>query len=240
MRRIVVVGLFCFFATKASYSQEVFGEPNVWFLQLTTYDLNEKWTLGNELHARFDDYLNDPQQILIRPFFTFHASKPLAFSGGYTFITTFPYGAYPLPDNLPEHNVWEQMELKQEMGSTKVIHRYRLEQRWIGNLTLNPENREFEVDGYNFRHRFRYRLTAMVDLSEKVFLHFFDELFIRSGEGFKQVSFDRNWFYAGAGLRLNGQMNIQLAYLYQYIRRTAELFEKHHTVQASLFITLKK
>jgi hypothetical protein len=240
MFRVIAVGLFSLIIAKSSYSQEVFGEPNVWFLQFTAYDLNEKWTLGNEFHARFDDYLKDPQQILIRPFFTYHVGKPLAFSGGYTFVTTYPYGAFPLPDNLPEHNVWEQVELKQALGKSRIIHRYRLEQRWIGNLTLNPENREFEVDGYNLRHRFRYRFTAMVDLSEKWFLHFFDELFISSGEDFRRVGFDRNWFYAGAGFRFNERVNVQLAYLYQYIRRTADLFEQHHSVQASLFIFLKK
>jgi len=145
-----------------------------------------------------------------------------------------------LPDNLPENNLWQQAELKQVLGKTNIIHRYRLEQRWIGNLTLNQENREFEVDGYNLRHRFRYRLTAMVDLSEKWFLHFFDELFISSGEDFKRVGFDRNWFYVGAGFRFNQRVNVQLAYLYQYIRRTAELFEQHHSVQASLVISLAK
>ncbi|MGB6036209.1 MAG: DUF2490 domain-containing protein [Cryomorphaceae bacterium] len=240
MCRVVVVGLFCLFAAKASYSQEVFGEPNVWFFQLTTYNLNEKWTVGNELHARFDDYLNDPQQILIRPFFTYHTGNSFALSGGYTFITTYPYGAFPLPENLPEHNVWEQAELKQVFNKTKVLHRYRLEQRWIGNLMLNPENKEFEVDGYNLRHRFRYRLTAMVDLSDKVFLHFFDELFIRSGEDFKQVGFDRNWFSSGLGFRFNERVNLQLAYLHQYIRRTNELFEEHHSILATAVISLSK
>jgi len=80
MRKVVLVGLICLIAAKENYSQEVFGEPNVWFFQLTTYDLNEKWSIGNELHARFDDYLKDEQQILIRPFFTFHSSKSLGLS----------------------------------------------------------------------------------------------------------------------------------------------------------------
>ena len=240
MRKVVLVGLVCLIAAKEGYSQEVFGEPNVWFFQLTTYDLNEKWSIGNELHARFDDYLKDEQQILIRPFFTFHSSKSLALSGGYTFITTFPYGAYPLPDNLPENNLWQQAELKQVLGKTNIIHRYRLEQRWIGNLTLNQENREFEVDGYNLRHRFRYRLSVLVNLSDKVFLHFFDELFIRSGEDFKRIGFDRNWFSGGVGVKLNEKFNLQLAYLHQYNRISSVLFEEHHSILVSGIISLGK
>jgi long-subunit fatty acid transport protein len=160
------------------------------------------------------------------------------FSGGYTFITTYPYGSYPLPENLHEHNVWEQIELKQKFGKTKILHRYRLEQRWIGNLVLNSESTDFEADGYVFRHRFRYRFTALVDLSDKWFLHFFDELFIRSGEEFKLIGFDRNWLYGGVGYKVNDRMNIQLAYLHQYIRRTANLFEQHHTIQGSMVLAL--
>ena len=240
MRKVVLVGLVCLIAAKEIYSQEVFGKPNVWFLQLTTYDLNEKWSVGNELHARFDDYLRDPQQILIRPFLSYHSKKELVFSGGYTFITTYPYGPYALPENLPEHNVWEQIEFKQELGRTKLIHRYRLEQRWIGNLVLNPENREFEVDGYNLRHRFRYRLTAFVSLSDKWFLHFFNEFFVRTGEDITLIGFDRNWIYGGAGYKLNDKMNIQLAYLHQYTRISALLFEQHHTIQGTIVLTLGK
>jgi hypothetical protein len=238
MIRLVLVFSVCLLYSQISQAQKVFGKPNVWFLQLTTVEINDKWVAGNELHARFDDYLRDPQQFLIRPFLSFHNKEELVFSGGYTFITTYPYGSYPLPENLHEHNVWEQIELKQKFGKTKILHRYRLEQRWIGNLVLNSESTDFEADGYVFRHRFRYRFTALVDLSDKWFLHFFDELFIRSGEEFKLIGFDRNWLYGGVGYKVNDRMNIQLAYLHQYIRRTANLFEQHHTIQGSMVLAL--
>lgn len=239
LRFVLVVFVLVLFCPRVS-AQEVFGNPNVWFFQLTTVELTDKWTVGNELHARFDDYLVDKQQILIRPFVTFRTAEQLAVSGGYTFITTFPYGSFPVSDNLPEHNVWEQIELDQQLGIAKLIHRYRLEQRWIGDLALNQESQEYEVDGFNLRHRFRYRITTLVDLTDKWFLHIFDELFIRSGSDFRLVGFDRNWFYAGAGYKLTERMNIQVAYLHQYIRRTANLFEQHHTVQGSMVLTLGK
>lgn len=240
MWRCVFFGLLFFLSTQLCNAQEIFGKPNVWFFQLTSYQLNKNWLVGNEIHARFDDYLRDPQQLLIRPFVSFHKREELKFSAGYTFITTYPYGAYPLSENLPEHNVWEQVELKQVLGKTKLIHRYRLEQRWIGNFVLNTENREFEVNGYNFRNRFRYRFTAIVDLSEKWFLHFFDELFIRSGQNLSQIDFDRNWFSAGAGYKLGNQINFQLAYMHHYAKITSDLYERHHTLLVSMVATFGK
>lgn len=212
-------------------AQEIHGNPNIWSLILTNFDISEKWSFGNEIHFRYDNYLDDQQQFLLRPFLNYKLSDGVVLSGGYSFIRTFPYGDFPLQANLDEHNVWEQLTFNHSYGELKVSHRYRLEHRFIS--TFNGE--EFTFEEVNQNTRFRYRLTLTQPISNKLFINVFDELWVKSGsEGFSEVVYDRNWFYAGLGYHLGNSSNIQFAYLYQYTRNNSERYQKNHGAQITL------
>ncbi len=232
--RTKLVGIVSFiFLFSNSQAQEIHGEPNVWFLALTQYQAKEKLNLGLELHARFDDYLNDEQQYLIRPFIEYFSNESVRLAFGYTYISTHPYGDYPLPRTKPEHNIWEQVTLLHDINETKVMHRFRLEHRWQGNLAANGTDGSFDVDGYDFNNRFRYRLTLNRNLNDHLFMTIFDELWVRDGDG---LFYDRNWFYAGVGYRFNANIAIQPAYLYQYAQNNPTRFERHHSLQLTAFL----
>ncbi|XOV95010.1 MAG: DUF2490 domain-containing protein [Bacteroidota bacterium] len=220
-------------------AQEVHGEPDVWFLLLNHYKLNDNWSLGNEFHMRFDDYLNDKEQLLIRPFLNYHANPNVVFTVGYTFINTYPYGQYPLPASKPENNIWEQVTLIQNVGKINIQHRYRWEHRWQGDLVQNAPGDPFIVDGFSYSNRFRYRITVRRPISERLFINVFDELWIRMDEHLRNVDFDRNWLYLALGLKLNDKVSLQAAYLHHYAKNNPTRFEKHPTLQFTVDARLR-
>jgi hypothetical protein len=220
-------------------SQEVYGKADIWFMQLTHFDICKKVSLGNELHMRFDNYFGNKQQFLFRPFVDYKFKENVIFSAGYTLIRTYPYSKYPAPATKPENNIWEQVTLKQKFNKLTIAHRYRYEQRWMGNLQYSAPENDYTVSDYTFGHRFRYRITFMYNFHKKWFAHIFDELWVKADKKFRSGSFDRNWVYAGLGYKITDYLNVQLAYLHQFVPKSANLLERHHGLQVSAVLHLK-
>ncbi|MEQ8924426.1 MAG: DUF2490 domain-containing protein [Fulvivirga sp.] len=211
-----------------AFSQEIHGRDDIWFLMINTFKLNDKWDVGNELHMRFDDYLNDDQQFLIRPFFNYHANVSVTYSGGYTYIRTYPYGQYPLPDTKPEHNIWEQVTFNQQINNFSLAHRYRLEHRWQGNLVQQTDG-SFDVDDYDFSHRLRYRLMYRRPFNDQWALVLFDEFFLNISDDLKNVGFDRNWLFLGANYSFTERLSLLGGLMHHYAKNSPDRFERHPT-----------
>lgn len=123
---------------------------NTWFTNISSYSCSPNWSVGNELHIRRTDGIQDWQQLLIRPFIDYKRNEHVVFTAGYTFIESWPYGRQPIELKTPEHNVWEQVALNHSSGSVKFSHRFRYEQRFIGAVVTNASN-EIMIDGIIFR-----------------------------------------------------------------------------------------
>jgi long-subunit fatty acid transport protein len=226
-----------FLTNQKGAAQVVHGKADVWTSLITNYQINEKWSIGNELHFRMDNWVTEPEQFLIRPSVSYQIKPKLKASLGYTYVHTFPYGDFALPAERPEHNVWEQISLSQKIGKVGLTHRYRLEQRF--QSLLDPTQGKYSFQKINFAHRFRYRLTIKIPLYKTLFLNAFDELWIGASNDFKEIAFDRNWFYAGLGWQATDYMSLQLGYLHQYVQNNPNRFERHHTVQLTLKFVFK-
>lgn len=226
--------VFTFLSLLPSQAQEVHGEPDVWFLLLNHYKINDTWSVGNEFHMRYSDYLNEEEQLLIRPFVNYHANPNVVLTAGYTFINTYPYGKYPLPTSKPENNFWEQVTIIQDVNKTNIQHRYRWEHRWQGDLVQSGVNGPYEVDGFSYSNRFRYRLTVRRPISDKLFINIFDELWIGMDQQLRNVAYDRNWLYLALGLQITDKISVQTAYLHQYVKNNPDRYEKHPTLQITV------
>ncbi len=227
------------FFIPTSRAQEIHGEPDVWFLLLNHYKINDNWSLGNEFHMRYSDYLNEEEQLLIRPFINYHANPNVVLTAGYTFINTWPYGEYPLPANKPENNVWEQVTLIQDIGLTNIQHRYRWEHRWQGDLIQNTTGGPFEVDGFSYSNRFRYRITIRRPINEKWFINIFDELWFSMDRRLQNLDYDRNWIYLALGYQVTDKLSVQAAYLHQYIKNNPARYERHPGLQITVDARLR-
>ena len=192
---------------------QVYKGDEMWFLLLNRYDINEKWTVGNEFHLRRHDYFSEQKQLLLRPWVDYHAAPGFTASFGYSYIRTSPHGVFDVGATLNEHNIWEQITLDHSPWDfLNFSHRLRLEHRWS---EIQPDQGDEDIP-IDFRNRFRYRLTAKVRLSEKWYAHIFDESWVNVNEGIHVSSFDRNWIYVGAGYNFTEKVALELAYLDQW------------------------
>ncbi|WP_420577471.1 DUF2490 domain-containing protein [Ekhidna sp.] len=231
MKKLLLIISLLIIGFQSQAQDDIHGDSEFWFLLLNHYKINEKWTVGNELHIRRTDFLSDNKQFILRPFVNFTPGESVIYSVGYSYIKTHPYGEYPLPGTLPEHNFWEQVTINQTLGKSTFSHRYRMEHRYQGNLIERPPGGAVEIDGYNFSNRFRYRLTWRKPLSDKYFIHVFDELWVSTDGNFRQATYNQNWIYAGIGKNV-GNGNIQLAYLHQHASAD-EIVERHPSLQVT-------
>ena len=236
---VVVVFMLISWSARAQ-DKEVSSSTNAWFMVMNEIRLSPMWSVSNEVHIRRADFIDSWQQFLIRPAVNYRLNPNLEFSVGYSYILTYPYGEQPVKIKTPEHNIWQQVQIRQLIGKVGISHRYRLEERFIGQVDqLGGGN--YVLSGSNYAQRFRYRLTVRVPLlqlgnDKEIFAAAFDELWVNLENNFSVESFNQNWFYAGLGYQFNDQANLQAGYLNQLIRKADGIhFEKNPTLSVSLF-----
>lgn len=217
MKKIVYV-LFVSFAFLIHGNTQEVSQTNAWYMYFGNHKLNDKWGLHTEYQFRRSGLIADWQQSLARVGLDYHLNKSTMLTGGYAWIVSFPYGELPSPTFSNEHRIWQQLILTQKSGMVSFQHRYRLEQRFLENASLN-DMAERETDGYRFRQRARYRFLATVPLTKsaegktKLFAAAYEEVFLGFGEGIGVNILDQNRLYVGLGYKINDQINIQAGYL---------------------------
>ena len=237
MRYYIFCLLLFALTTTRTAAQEIHGDNDVWFLLLNKVDLSDKWSFLNETHLRRHQWLEQQEQFLIRPGFNYAFNDAVVATVGYTYIKTYQYGQYPLPVDVPENNVWEQITLSHKITEqVNMSHRYRIEHRWIGDIR-NDGITAPEIDGTRFTQRFRYRITAnfpiiKTDEGTRVYGHVFDEMWLNLRDELHVLNFDRNWLYLGVGCRFSPTSRIEVAFLDQWINQPANnRYEHNPTVQ---------
>lgn len=220
--------------------KEVTRSTNGWFMLMNQLRLNEGWSLSNELHIRRADVYERWQQFLLRPALNYHINPNVELSVGYTYIKNYPYGEQPVKMKAAENNIWQQLLLKQAIGKVGILHRYRLEERFVDRVRQVNDG-QYEINGTDYRQRFRYRITANIPLlqftEQKVlFASVFDELWVNLENDFMLSSFNQNWFYAGLGYQFNKMGNLQAGYLNQVIHKGDGVhYEINPTISVALF-----
>jgi len=196
-----------------SIAQDV--NPSVWTFYNGRYDLNDKLFVNTEVHFRFTDGVKTFQQFLFRPQLSYILSSHFILSGGYSYLHNYPYGEYPIPLELSEHNVWEEVMIDHSAKKLKFSHRLRMEHRWLQQFMR--EGSGVILDGYNFANRFRYRLTFQYPIKEHWTVVVFDELFFSTSDYLIPEGLSQNWLFIGAKYKLNNSWSIQTGFQEQYL-----------------------
>lgn len=201
------------------------------------HKLTEKLNLHTEYQFRRHGVIEEWQQSLARVGIDYKLTDQAMLTGGYAWIVSFPYGDQPIPLSFQEHRIWQQVITNQKVKSIYLQHRYRLEQRFLQNVSLNSNN-EKEVEGYRFRQRARYRIMATVPISRKsledntLFFAAYEEAFLGFGEGIGSNILDQNRIYAAIGWRFDSSSNVQIGYLFHKIFKPDGMSqENNHTFQ---------
>jgi hypothetical protein len=201
---------------------------HAWAMYFGTHRLANSWNLHTEYQWRRADWGAVWQQSLLRVGLERSTPSGAAFTAGYGWIRTFPYGEQPIADVTDEHRIWEQVAVQQELGRVRLHHRYRFEQRFLETAS-----------GHVLRHRVRYRAAVTVPLRGPVFLTVYDEVFAGWGPGIARNVLDQNRLYAALGYRLSHSLQLQAGYLNQFVLKPDGMrAENNHTLQLGIFHSL--
>ena len=217
---------------------------NAWLMYFGNHKFSDRFSIHAEAQWRRHNFLADDQQLLLRTGLDYYLKDNSRFTIGYAFIETYPYGDFAVAQAFPEHRIWQQFTTTQQLGKVKLAHRYRMEQRMIGNSSATVSNERFE-------NRFRYMAKATITLTGKskhpLFLAFYDEVFVNCGKDVAYNIFDQNRLYGALGLTLSPKTKIEVGFLYQIVqlRSLANIstspqnrIEDNYTVQLGVFHNL--
>lgn len=190
-----------------------------WLQSIANVSFNAKWGLYAEHQWRQVGDLASPQQRLLRLGLTYKLHSDVNLHMGYGFVKTYAYGEYPIAADgvFPEHRLYEQIALKQQINSWAIQHRFRLEQRWLAKLSNS------QVANWVYLNRIRYQFRAQKTLVSNFKNHVFgavaNEVFIGAGNQLGANIFDQNRFSVHIGYAANKKYTFEIGYLYQILQQ---------------------
>lgn len=176
-----------------------------WLIYIGNKKINQKWNIHNEIQYRNYNAVGDLEQLLLRTGlgYSFNENKSNLLLG-YGYILSENYvGNTDDKITINEHRIFQQFIANQRVGSVKLSHRYRFEQRFVES---------------DFKLRFRYFLALNIPLCKKenniskYYISAYNEIFLNT----KTSIFDRNRVYAGIGYNLNKQLRLEAGYMNQF------------------------
>ncbi len=178
-----------------------------WLIYIGNKKINSKWNLHSEIQYRNYNAIGDLEQLLIRTGlgYTFNDNKNNVLFG-YGYILSENYlDSSNEKETINEHRIFQQFISNQKIGTVKLGHRYRFEQRFIEN---------------DFKLRFRYFLSLNVPLTKKetnsYYLSVYNEVFLNT----KTNIYDRNRLYGGIGYKINQNLRLEIGYMNQFFENT--------------------
>lgn len=222
MKKTTFILIFSLLFTNTNFSQSNSILPDDylgnWLMYFGTHHLNDKYSIHYETQLRNYELTNNFFQLLPRVGLNYKIDNNSMVTAGYAFIPTQTDFDEGWGNNMvTENRIWEQFILRNSIGSIKIRHRYRLEQRWVKN-----------GNNTSYKNRARYMLSFKIPLSKKedfpLFLSVYDEIFINISD----EPFNQNRLYTALGYQFNTNANVQLGYL------------KHHNTAAGVIQNLNR
>lgn len=184
-----------------------------WLIYIGNKKVNSRFNLHNEIQYRNYDAIGDLEQLLLRTGlgYTFkdNSSNLLL---GYGYIVSENYKDENEKYAINEHRIFQQFTSSQTIGSIKIQHRYRFEQRFVA---------------LDFNQRFRYFVSFNIPLKIKkntqTYLSVYNEIFLNTNS----PVFDRNRLYGGIGYNINNNIRVEIGYMNQF-------FEKYNRDQLNI------
>lgn len=233
--------LFLFFPAFA-FAQEMQHNEVNWFAYSGRYNSSPKWGYLIEAQFRLDNELSRSNQNLFRLGLFYNLNSKSYIAGGYGLLNTY---SEAFDDYFHEHRIWEQYQYNQPWNNKKNMftNRFRLEQRFVGELGL--EDGEVEKVATNYQNRFRYLNRHTIHLAnfksgnEELYFVVQDEVFLNLGKSnVSNAFFDQNRFLMGIGFNYKNSIQFEVAYMNQLINTPTENNIMNHAVSLTLYQNL--
>lgn len=214
------------FITRAQSERIVDRNSIGWFTYNGNHQVSKKWAIHTEYQWRRTQFIRSWQQSLARIGAVYSLHELVKVSGGYTNLTTYPYGEHPIAGQMVpnrEHRLYEDIQWSQTLARFNLEQRIRVEQRWMGESTVKGVH---HLDTWDYANRIRYQLEIQYPLQgssiddREFYLTAFDELFINLGKD--DNVYNQNRILGGVGYQFNDDLKLELGYLHQ-ITRQADL-----------------
>lgn len=220
-------------ATNQASDKLTDSNGNLWLNYVGDHPLGDgPWGLHLEVQTRRADFGEDWQQLLIRPGINYQISPTLSVSAGWAYVSTYPYGDYPVAARFPEQRAWQQLQHNFKFLGLDWVQRFRLEQRWLGEMAQEAGG-HWDVANWRYENRIRYLLRTTIPLTEsgKTYLALWDELFFNFGNNVVGNDFDQNRAFIGIGQKLSDTTRLEIGYMEQTVRRRGgNIREDNHTI----------
>ncbi|HRX93728.1 MAG TPA: DUF2490 domain-containing protein [Chitinophagaceae bacterium] len=223
----------------STYGQSQFSG---WLADFNTIKTGKKTSIHSDFQFRSSADIKHLQTTLLRSGLNYHLNKKLTITAGYAYIsnrrTINGQAGY-----VPEHRLWEQLILSYKIKKLNVAHRFRVEQRFIGNPVVNGNAQS----GNNFYvNRFRYFIRNILPLQKQTeftrgfFAALQNEVFLNVGNSSKVNGkvFDQNRFYIATGYRLHSKADLEIGYMNQYVNGKGNAFTNNHVLQLAMYFKL--
>jgi len=216
----------CFIIPVYFFAQTLFAQNNResdfnninWGQVFITKTFGKRISLLAEYQWRRTAGVKNWQQGLFRTAVQYKINDAVSAAVGYAEAETFPYGSFPIAANgtFPEHRLFEQVVLKQNIHKLSITSRLRVEQRWIGAVKPGPGR---EIEKWNYASRFRYLIRIQYPLNEKLYAWLADEIFIGAGKNVGVNIFDQNRIHACIGYKFNKTISVDMGYINQTLQQ---------------------
>lgn len=210
--RLITLALGFFMVPLISLAQ--MQENSGWAAWFNSYRLSDKVGIHFDGQLRTSDDFESIKNILIRPGVTWFFDDTKNATAGYALIRTYQKLEGISDADLTEHRIWQQFIYNQKVSRASLTHRFRLEQRFIGQLSEDI-----------FSQRFRYFLRAQIPLknmdsapfSRGAFVALQNEVFLhlQNRDELNGYLFDQNRAYVAGGYRFNPSVDLEAGYLNQ-------------------------
>lgn len=214
------------------------NELTGWGAWFHTQKFSDHWGAAFDGQFRSAHHAAYLRNTLLRPSASYYFNKSHRVDLGYAYIATNGRSG-DTKTFRPEHRIFQQFIYTHKAGTnTSVMHRFRLEQRFLGQTATQPDI---------FAQRFRYFVRGVIPLNndavftQGTFVGLQNEFFVnvQNKNKINKHTFDQNRAYTAFGYRFNKMIDIEAGYLNQYIKQ-AEAYTINHVMQIALYTRFGK
>jgi Protein of unknown function (DUF2490) len=245
MKNLIYI-IFLSFAMQIAYSQSapnftVQSNQNAWFMYFGDHKFSDKWGVHLEAQLRRNNFASNPQQLLLRTGINYHYNANVFFTAGYCFVQTNPYGVFPVKLAFPEHRLWEQVQIKNQIDRFEFISRFRLEQRYSQLPVYDSAVSAYEVGDAIYTNRARLLNRVSIPFKGKTivdksfYISAYDEFLINFGKNIGKNIFDQNRAYIALGYKMPKVGKIEAGFMQQDILKSDGVkLERNATFQLGI------